>query len=65
MITDPETLQQFEDELIRNTPVDYLKNLEIVEAMYEEAVALGVFPLADPMDGIDTDIKLARAINSV
>ncbi len=65
MITDPEALEEFENELLRNTPVDYVKNLEIVEAMYEEAVALGIFPLADPMDGIETCIKLAKAINSV
>lgn len=38
MITDPEALEKFETELIRNTPAKYFKNLEIVEAMYEEAV---------------------------
>lgn len=65
MITDKEAFEKFENDLIRNTPVDYLKNLAILEAMYEEAVALGVFPRPDPMEGIETVIELARVINSV
>ncbi len=65
MITDPDALEEFEIELARSTPVDYFKNLEIIEAMYQEAVALGVFPLKDPWDGIETCIKLARDLNSV
>jgi hypothetical protein len=33
--------------------------------MYREAVALKVFPPADPLEGIEVDIKIARIINSV
>lgn len=65
MITNKEAFEKFENDLIRNTPVDYLKNLAMMDAMYEEAVALGVFRRADPMEGIETVIALAKAINSV
>ena len=37
----------------------------IAEALYEEARALGVFPLKDSLDGIEVDIRLARALNAV
>lgn len=39
------------------------ENLRLVEALYEEARALGVFPPADPLDGIETDIGLAKALH--
>ncbi|MBN1533453.1 MAG: hypothetical protein JXA20_12365 [Spirochaetes bacterium] len=44
---------------------DFLKNLALVEGLYDEARALGVFPLKNPLDGIEGVIVLARAINSV
>lgn len=46
-------------------PVNYERNLRILEAMYQEAKSLGVFPLKDPLDGIEADLKLARVLNSV
>jgi hypothetical protein len=39
--------------------------MRIVEALYEEAVYLGVFPPQDRLSGIDIDIQIAKAINSV
>ena len=41
------------------------QNFKIVEGHYREAVSLGIFPLKDPLDGIENDIKLARILNSV
>jgi hypothetical protein len=38
--------------------------LRIFEALYEEAKQLGVFPLKDPLEGIEVDIRLARALNA-
>jgi hypothetical protein len=65
MITNPEHVRKFENDLIRKEPVDIQKNFQIYEAMYKEAVALGVFPLKDPLEGIEIDIKIAKVINSV
>jgi hypothetical protein len=63
MITNPDLVQAFERDLSRRTPVDYLANLRIVEALYEEARSLNLWPSADPLAGIEVDLRLARALN--
>jgi hypothetical protein len=65
MIRNAGMLQNFEKELIRKEPVDVSANFRIVEALYQEAVRLGVFLLKDPMDGLETIIKIAKVVNSV
>ena len=65
MIQDDKKLEMFEKELMRLQKPDPVRNFQIVEALYEEAVALGAFPLKDPLDGIEVDIKIAKAVNSV
>jgi hypothetical protein len=50
---------------MREERPDPVQNLRIVEAMLEEGRKLGVFPLKDPLDGIETDLKIARVINFV
>ncbi|MBC7344088.1 MAG: hypothetical protein H5U03_01425 [Clostridia bacterium] len=56
-------VEAFEKEQMRQEPPDYFRNLQIVEALLQEATLLGVFPLEDPLEGIDVDIRLARVIN--
>ncbi len=56
-------LDAFEKEQIRQNKADYRENLKIFEALYREAQALGVFPLEDPLEGIDVDIRLAKALH--
>lgn len=63
MITNPDLVQAFEHNLIRQTPANYLANLRIVEALYKEARMLHVWPPANPLAGIETDLRLARALN--
>ena len=55
----------FERELIRREKPDLIRNLKIVEALFQEAVELGVFPLKDPLEGLEVDIRIAKVINSV
>lgn len=55
----------FEEELIRREKPDLKRNLKIVEALFQEAVDLGVFPLKDPLEGLEVDIRIAKVINSV
>lgn len=57
-------LGAFEKEQMKNSKPDFFKNLRIFEALYEEAKHLGVFPLKDPLEGIEVDIRLARALNA-
>jgi hypothetical protein len=65
MIKNNKDFAKFERNLIRKEKVDYKRNLKLVDAMYREAVALGVFPPKNPLEGIETKIKLARVLNSV
>jgi len=57
--------QKFEMEFVKRTKVDIIKNLHIVHALYNEAVALGIMPLKNPLDGIEVDLKIAKVVNSV
>jgi hypothetical protein len=52
MIKDVEYLAAFEREYTASQPNDLEKNLELFEAMWQEAKALGVIPLKDPLEGI-------------
>ena len=45
--------------------MDVKKKFKIVEALYKEAVALGVFPPKDSLEGLEVDIRIAKVINSV
>jgi hypothetical protein len=55
----------FERDLMGKERPDPVKNLKIVEAMYAEARQLGVFPLQNPLEGLETDILIARSVNLV
>jgi hypothetical protein len=57
--------RKFEIELAQKEQVDIRRNFRIVESLYEEAVALGALPLKDPLEGLEVDIRIARAINRV
>jgi len=65
MVRNKEKLSKLEAAIIRKEKPRLLKNLEIVEAMYKEALLLKVFPLKDPLAGIEVDLRIARIINSV
>jgi len=56
-------MEAFEKEQARKSKPDFFKNLRIFEALFEEAKQLGVFPLKDPLEGIDVDIRLAQVLN--
>jgi hypothetical protein len=58
-------LRSFERELAKKGKVDFQANLGLSEAMFAEAIALGTFPMKDPLSGIDVDVRIAKAVNSV
>lgn len=58
-------LQKFEMDFLKKEKVDIVRNLHIAEALYREAVTLGIIPLKAPLDGIEVDLKIARVVNSV
>jgi hypothetical protein len=57
--------QKFEIEILRNEKLDVKKKFNIVEALYNEAVALGALPLEDPLEGLEVDMRIAKVVNSV
>ncbi len=44
-------------------PPDLQRNLRLQQGMYELARLLGAFPPADLLEGLDTDIRVARIVN--
>ena len=63
MIKDADKWRRWEKERIRREAPDFLRNLAIYEALYEEVVALGVLPPKDPLEGIEFKIHLVRVLN--
>lgn len=64
MVKDTRLLAEFEDEQLRKERLSYAQALKIFEAMWKEAVNLGILPSKDPLEGIEKDIELARILNS-
>jgi hypothetical protein len=64
MIKDQEILGNFERSFLSGRGrISYAQSRKLFAAMWEEAVTLGVFPPADPLAGIEVDIRMARIIN--
>ena len=65
MIRNPEILEAFELAYARSQKPDFERNMALFEAMWEEACFLKVFPLKDPLEGMEVDLRIAQVINSV
>jgi len=63
MVRDKQHLEEFNKNYYSSQKSDLLKNLSILEGMWEEAKELGIFPLKDPLDGIEKNIRIARILN--
>jgi len=63
LIRRPDVVEAFENELAAREPTDYARNLEVFEALMQEARRLGVWPPSDPLEGIEVDLRLARILN--
>lgn len=65
MIKNGDAVRRLEKAIIRKDKPNFQKNMRLVEALYKEAVSLGVFPPQDRLSGIDVDVRIARAIRRV
>ncbi len=63
MLKDILAWKAWEAQYHRSNRVDYARNLEIFEALYDEAVALGILPRRDPLEGLEQKIRLAEALH--
>jgi hypothetical protein len=59
---DFERVAAFERERIRQASPDFEHNLRVVEALYREALTLGVWP-SPSLKGIEVDLRTANAFN--
>ena len=65
MIKRSEVLKKFEDDFVRDKGnLSFEQALRLFSAMWNEGLWLGILPPKKPLDGIDVDIKIAKALNS-
>jgi hypothetical protein len=65
MIKDRVKLDRFYRELIEKENISHKEALSIYEAMHKEAVSLGVFNYDNILDGLEVDLRVAKAINGL
>ncbi len=63
MIKNVHILENLEKDFISNQKLSYEQSLKIFESMWAESVKLGILPPKNYMDGIETDIKIAKILN--
>jgi len=63
VIKDPDLWEAWERETQLTRPADFRANLLLLEAMYEEARALGVLAVPPAVEGLESRLRLARALN--
>lgn len=64
MIKNTKLLKDFEIKRLKTEKLNFKKAIKLFEALWVEAENLGVLPLKNPLEGIETDLKIARTINS-
>ncbi|HDZ24023.1 MAG TPA: hypothetical protein ENH70_05735 [Desulfobacteraceae bacterium] len=65
MIKNSKKLKGFEKNFLKNRGnLTHEQALKLFTAMWEEARSLGLFPSKDLLEGIDVDIRIAKALNS-
>jgi hypothetical protein len=65
MIRNSKKLDEFKRELIRRENLSHKEALAIYEALHKEAVALGVINSENILDGIEVDLRIAKAMSSL
>ena len=63
MIKDIGFYRCFEDSQLEKDKSNFKKKMRIYEELWKEGKEMGVFPLTDPLEGIEEDIKLAELLN--
>jgi hypothetical protein len=64
VIRTPE-LDEFERRLIEEEDLSVGESLRIYESLHAEALALGAINDENIMDGLETDLRIARALNGL
>jgi hypothetical protein len=65
MIKNPAILEAFEQKEIAARKADPAENMRVFKELHKFALSLGKFSSADPLEGIETKIRLAKILRSV
>jgi hypothetical protein len=65
MVEKSKKLAEFEKKLLEGEKLSYRQKLKMYDALFKKAVSLGIFTHENIMDGIEVDIKIARAVNGL
>lgn len=65
MIRNKQKLVRFYERLIVHEKISYKQALSLYEAFHREAVSLGVIHSKNILEGLEVDIRIARAIQSM
>jgi hypothetical protein len=65
VVKNKQKLNEFYQKLVEQENISHKQALSIYEALYNEAVSLGVINSENIMDGLEVDLKVARAINGL
>jgi hypothetical protein len=65
MIQNGHKLDELQRKLNAEENLSYQEALAIYEMLYNEAVSLGVFNSENMLDGLEVDLRIAKAINKV
>ena len=65
MIKNKKKLAEFEKKLIEGENLSYSQKFKIFDELFKEAVSLGVINDENIMEGIEVDIRIAKALNGL
>ncbi|OGC41362.1 hypothetical protein A2Y85_02095 [candidate division WOR-3 bacterium RBG_13_43_14] len=65
MVKNAKLLRKLDKQRISKEKVDVQQNYRIINALYQEAVMFGVFPLKHKKLDVDHKIRIARILNNV
>lgn len=65
MVKDKFKLNKFYQELIKKENIPHKKALAIYEALHKEAVSLRIINSKDILEGLETDLRIAKTINGL
>jgi hypothetical protein len=64
MIKNAEQLKKFENNYLKGSRLSFKQSIKIFTDLWNEALNLGVISNSNPLEGIETDIKIAKVLNS-
>ena len=65
MIKNKAKLNKFNQKLIEQEDISHKEAIAIYESLHEEAVSLGIISSENILDGLEVDLKIAKAINGL